>query len=78
MPLRKSIIQNFPAYINNYGSLNDDVSTDPKKMPGEILEELNQIRFKKPYDGPEFSPNLLHPLRIVVILSIATGIQISV
>ena len=34
---RKSIIQNFPAYINNYGSPDDDVvSTDPKKMLGEI------------------------------------------
>ena len=57
---RKSIIQNFPTYINNFGSPDDEVlSTDPKKMPGEILEELNQIRFKKPTDGPKFSPNLL-------------------
>ena len=57
---RKSIIQNFPAYINNYGNPDDDVvSTDPKKMQVELLEDLNQIRFQKPDDGPKFSPNLL-------------------
>ena len=57
---RKSIIHNFPAYIKNFGSPDDEVvSTDPKKMPGEILEELNQIRYKKPNEGPKFSTNLI-------------------
>ena len=57
---RKSIIQNFPPYIKNFGSPDDEVLTsDPNNMPREILEELNQLRYKKPNEGPKFSPNLL-------------------
>lgn len=55
---RKSIIENFSPYIKNFGEV-DYATTDPKKMPREILEELNQLRYKKPDDGPKFSPNLL-------------------
>ena len=28
-------------------------------MPTDILDELNRLRYKKPDDGPKFSPNLM-------------------
>ena len=55
---KKSIIQNFPSYIKNFGD-NETITTDPNNMPSDILEELNRIRYKKPDDGPKFSPNLV-------------------
>ena len=56
---KKSIIQEFPTHIKNFGDTHEVITSDPKKMPGEILEELNKLRYKKPDEGPKFSPNLL-------------------
>ena len=44
------IIQNYPRCIMNFVDTDVVISTAPKSMPGETLEELNQIRYKKP-DG---------------------------
>ena len=38
----------------NFDDTDEVTSTAPKSMPAEILEELNQIRYKKPDEGPKF------------------------
>ena len=54
----KSILENFPTHIKNFDAVDGDIS-DPENIPDDILEELRQIRYKKPVDRPKFSPNLL-------------------
>ena len=49
---RKSLLENFPRYIRNF--------KDNEKIPSRILDELHQIRFKKPTDKPKYYINLLH------------------
>ncbi|MEO2160645.1 MAG: THAP domain-containing protein, partial [bacterium] len=48
---RKSILENFPAYIRNYVEI--------KETEISILTELQQLQFRKPVDGPRYSSNLL-------------------
>ena len=51
-----SYIKNFPPYIRNFG---DTDSPDPKNIPRDILDELQNLKFKKNSDGPRFSPALM-------------------
>ena len=46
----KSMLQNFSSYIN---------FQETKNFPSDILNELQEIRFKKPVDRPKYSVNLL-------------------
>ena len=55
---KKSIFENFPAYIRNYGEI-DKEALDPNDIPHEIMAELQQIQYKNPKDGPKFSSSLL-------------------
>ena len=48
---RKSILENFPAYIKNYTEMNEKDSS--------IMAELQQLMFNKPIKGPKYSSNLL-------------------
>ena len=52
----KSIIENFPSHIKNYGDMD---TPDVESIPRDIMDELQQIKYKKPVDGPKFSANLL-------------------
>jgi hypothetical protein len=52
----KSIIENFPSYIGNYGDV--DIP-DPKNIPREILDELQNLKYKRNSDGPKFSPHMI-------------------
>ena len=54
-----SLLNFLPPYLKNFGDADEEISTNPKKIPGDILDELNKLRYKKPDDGPKFSPNLL-------------------
>ena len=52
----KSTLENFPPYIRNYG----DVDTpDPKNIPRDILDELQNLKYKRNSDGPRFSPSMM-------------------
>ena len=53
---RKSIFENFPVYIKDYGEME---SPDAANIPGDIMDELRQLRYKKPTNGPKFSPNMI-------------------
>ena len=48
---KKSMLENFPSYIRNF--------IDMKKLPDDILSELELIRYKKPVDRPKYSVNML-------------------
>ena len=48
---RKSVLENFPNYIRNF--------QETKNIPSDILNELQEIRFKKPVDRPKYSVNIL-------------------
>ena len=48
---RKSMLKNFPNYIRNF--------QETKHMSSDILNELQEIRFRKPVDRPKCSVNLL-------------------
>ena len=39
---KKSMLENFPSYIRNFAEV--------KKLPDDILSELELIRYKKPVD----------------------------
>ena len=52
----KSIIENFPNYIRNYGDI--DIP-DAKNIPGDIMEELQNLKYKKNTHGPKFSPKMM-------------------
>ena len=51
----KSMLENFPPYIMNYAV----VDSGSGNIPRDILDELQYIKYKKPTDGPKFSPNLV-------------------
>ena len=42
---KKSMLENFPSYIRNFNEV--------KKLPDDILSELELIRYKKPVDKPK-------------------------
>ena len=48
---RKSMLENFSNYIRNF--------QETRNIPSDILNELQEIRFKKPVDRPKYSVNLL-------------------
>ena len=48
---KKSMLENFPSYIRNF--------VEVKKLPDDILSELELIRYKKPVDKPKYSVNML-------------------
>ena len=48
---KKSVLENFPAYIKNY--------LEEKSLSNDLMTELNEIKYKKPVDRPKFSSNLL-------------------
>ena len=48
---KKSMLENFPGYIRNF--------VEVKKLPDNILSELELIRYKKPTDKPKYSVNML-------------------
>ena len=48
---RKSMLENFPNYITNF--------QEAKNIPSDILNELQEIRFKKSVDRPKYSVYLL-------------------
>ena len=50
----KSTFENFPAYIRHYAE-----AETAEDIPHDIMDELQKIKFKKPMDGPKFSPNLV-------------------
>ena len=52
----KSIIEEFPNYIKNYGDI--DIP-DAKNIPGDIMEELQNLKYKKNTHGPKFSPKMM-------------------
>ena len=54
---RKSILENFPAYIRNYVEI--------KNTDTSIMTELQQLQFRKPTDGPKYSSNLLRLLLLL-------------
>ena len=43
---KKSVLENFPSYIRNFA--------EGKKLPDDILSELELIRYKKPADKPKY------------------------
>ena len=45
------MLNNFPDYIKNF--------QETKKIPSDILNEFQEIRFKNPVDKPKYSVNLL-------------------
>ena len=47
---KKSMLENFPSYIRNF--------VEVKKLPDDILSELELIRYKKPVDKPKYSVNM--------------------
>ena len=56
---RKSVLENFPNYIRNF--------QETKNIPSDILNELQEIRFKKPVDRPKYSVNLLRYASFVTL-----------
>ena len=48
---RKSMLENFPNHIRNF--------QETENIPSDILNELQEIRFKNPVDRPKYSVNLL-------------------
>ncbi|XP_065664750.1 uncharacterized protein LOC136086382 [Hydra vulgaris] len=48
---KKSVLENFPAYIKNY--------LEENSLTNDLMTELNEIKYKKPVDRPKFSSNLL-------------------
>ena len=48
---KKSMLENFPSYIRNF--------VEVKRLPDDILSELELIRYKKPVDKPKYSVNML-------------------
>ena len=52
---RLSILENFPAYIINY----KEESEGKDSIPSDILEELNNIKYKLPDSNPKYSANLI-------------------
>ena len=48
---RKSMLENFPNYIRNF--------QETKNIPSDILNELQEIRFKNPVDRSKYSVHLL-------------------
>ncbi len=52
----RSIIENFPPYIKNYGEMD---TPDAESIPRDIMDELQQIKYRKPVDGPHYSMSLL-------------------
>ncbi|XP_065639339.1 uncharacterized protein LOC136072179 [Hydra vulgaris] len=48
---KKSILENFPAYIKNY--------VEENSLSNGSITELNEIKYIKPVDQPKFSSNLL-------------------
>ena len=46
--------ENFSAYIRHYATA--DTAED---IPHDIMDELQNIKHKKPMDGPKLSPNLV-------------------
>ena len=51
---RKSMLENFPNYMRNF--------QETKNIPSDILNELQEIRFKKPVDRPKYSALEQFPL----------------
>ena len=45
------MLENFPNYIRNF--------QETKNIPSDMLNELQEISFKKPVDRPKYSVNLL-------------------
>ena len=52
----KSSIENFAPYIKNYGDV--DI-TNPTNMPKENQEELQNLKYEKSFNGPNFSPGMI-------------------
>ena len=51
------MLENFPSYIRNF--------VEVKRLPDDILSELELIRYKKPVDKPKYSVNILrYALRV--------------
>ena len=48
---KKSMLENFPGHIRNFVGV--------KKLPDDILSELELIQYKKPVDKPKYSVNML-------------------
>ena len=48
---KKPMLENFPSYIRNF--------VEEKKLPDDILSQLELIRYKKPDDKPKYSVNML-------------------
>ena len=48
---QKSVLENFENYIRNF--------QETRNIPSDILNELQEIRFKKPVDRPKYFVNLL-------------------
>ena len=48
---KKSVLENFPAYIKNY--------LEENSLSNGLMTELNEMKYKKPVDQPEISSNLL-------------------
>ena len=71
---RKSIMQNVQNHQDIGNTCNEVLASLDSKIPSEALEEFNKIRFKKPNDGPKFSPGLLS---FFIVLHITTGIQVA-
>ena len=53
----KSVIENFPNYIKNYGDV--DIP-DSRNIPSDIMDELHKLKYKKTVnDGPKYSPRMI-------------------
>ena len=63
---KKSMLENFPSYIRNFGRKKVKKSKKVKKLPDDLLSELELIRYKKPVDKPRYSVIML---RYALLLS---------
>ena len=59
---KKSVLETFPSYIRNY--------VEVKKLPDDILSELELIWFKKPVDKTKYSMNMLRYALLLRYISV--------
>ena len=67
----KSILENFPTYIRNFGDVD---LPDPKNIPREILDELQNLKLQKKLGWSEIFTGY-DSLCFTTVLHIATGVS---
>ena len=59
---KKPMLENFPSYIRNF--------VEVKKLPDDILSELELVRYKKPVDKQKHSVNMLRYALLLRYISV--------